>query len=418
MPPRTLLLFALALVVPAAAAQELVPPKRVEVLPIFVVPKGEDGPSEEQSQRLMQHLTMAQERYRELLPNKVTFAIAEKKPRVYRSKNGLDFFRKQEEGGAPQVVSELLNEYKWTRFNCPFVLLTVVVNPKDEFPVGGGRPLNGGYNTGGGIIQLSTFAFDRLPNFQSTLQHELGHGFGLPHVEVYGHDMKTDASLMSYNPKHHTKGLLPSPTPGRLTAEDLRGLSLNARAFPGLRFDPKKDVPAGYALSPQVVPLGPMKIPGHANAALTTESGEDLGTNVANLLQGAIKDNANTGKVTFDAGSMWSSAQSSTGWVTVKLTAPYEVDLTGVEIHSQHSGQYHAALALRVSAIGPDGKIVGVAKSALKSPDETVKWAKPKAKAKVWLLELQTTQTGVVVLRGLRFQSGDTDLFPSLIPTK
>ena len=117
-------LIALGLATASASAQDMVPPKLVKVLPVFFVPKGEEAPTAEQSKQLMQHLKMAQTRYAELLPGKITFAIAEEKPRVYRSKNGLEFLRKQAEGAAPQMVSELLTEYKLTRFNCPYVLLT------------------------------------------------------------------------------------------------------------------------------------------------------------------------------------------------------------------------------------------------------------------------------------------------------
>jgi hypothetical protein len=117
----------------------------------------------------MKHVEWARTRYKELLRDQDTFAVAEEKPRVYRSGRELAFYREQKDGAAPQIVDELLTEWKLTRFNCPYVLLVVVVNSKDEFPLGGGRPLNGGLNTGGGVIQLSTFAMDALPNFQSTL---------------------------------------------------------------------------------------------------------------------------------------------------------------------------------------------------------------------------------------------------------
>ena len=72
--------------------------------------------------------------------------------------------------------------------------------------------------------------------------------------------MKTNPSIMSYNPAHHTNGFDPSPTPGTLIPEDLRGLAKNQRVFPGLRFDPRRDVPAGYHLHP-LVKLGPMELP-------------------------------------------------------------------------------------------------------------------------------------------------------------
>jgi len=42
---------------------------------------------------------------------------------------------------------------------------------------------NGGCNTAGGMEVMSSNTLDRAPNFQSTLQHEIGHALGLPHVD-------------------------------------------------------------------------------------------------------------------------------------------------------------------------------------------------------------------------------------------
>ena len=56
------------------------------------------------------------------------------------------------------------------------------------------------------MLNVSSYALERLPNFQSTLRHELGHGFGLPHVDVYGKDMKSTPSMMAYNTAYWTRG--------------------------------------------------------------------------------------------------------------------------------------------------------------------------------------------------------------------
>ena len=304
MPLTRLLALAALLLVPAfARAQSAVPPRAVKVLPVFFVPEGEAAPSDEQVAKLLKHLDWSQKRYKELLRNKVTFAVAPGKPRVVRSGRDLAFLRKQPENGAPEVVGELLADLKVSRFACPYVLLTVVMNPRDDFPVSGGRPLNGGVNTGGGVVQVSSFALDRVPNFQSTLQHALGHAFGLPHVDVYGYDAKSSDSMMSYNPAHHTRNFEPSSTPGKFIPEDLRALALNQRVFPKLAFDPTKDVPAGYLLGKQIVTLGPMKITGQPDARpeFVTESGEDFGSKVTNLSKGQIGPNKTTARAsTFD----------------------------------------------------------------------------------------------------------------------
>jgi hypothetical protein len=178
---------------------------------------------------------------------------------VYRAPHDLAHYRQQAEGAAQLLTAELLPFFHVDRMTCNSVYVIVVMNPHDDFPQGGGRPINGGFGKGGGALALSTYLLDRMPNFQSTLQHELGHAFGLPHVKEYGYNMRTNASIMSYNPAHHTSGFQPSPTPGTLIPEDRRGLALNQRVFPGLSFDPRRDVPAGYRLQ-RVVGLGPMTL--------------------------------------------------------------------------------------------------------------------------------------------------------------
>ncbi len=237
------------------------PPKRVSVLPVFFVPTDAPAPTDTQKAALSKHVEWTQRRYRELLRG-TTFRIAPGGVRVHQAPNPGTYYEALPEGGAPQYVAELLDEYRLSRAACPYVFVVVFLSPDHDFPGGGGRPINGGNNEGGGVVILSSHALDTAPNFQSTLQHELGHAFGLPHVDVYGYSMTDNPSLMSYNPGHHTEGFTPSSHPGAFIPEDLRALALNQRAFPGLTFDPTRDVPAGYALHPKLVRLGPMNIPG------------------------------------------------------------------------------------------------------------------------------------------------------------
>ena len=170
------LIFSLVLLTQASADIDPALPKEVDVLPVFFVAKGERLPSKEQASLLMKHLKMSQDRYRELLGD--TFRIARQTPDVYRGKRRFIFY-KEHDGGAPHFVGELLEHYGFNRFNCPHVFLILVMNPRDDFPPGGGRPCNGGYNTGCGLLQMSSHALDKIPNFQSTLEHEPAHhGFG------------------------------------------------------------------------------------------------------------------------------------------------------------------------------------------------------------------------------------------------
>ena len=234
----------------------------------------------------MRHLEWARRRYAELLPGHVTFGIAARKPLVFNGSRNLEFYRGQPGGGAPDFVGELLNYLKVTQRNCPYVLLMLIMNPVDDYPYGGGQPLNGGFNTGGGLVMLPSSGLDKYPIMQSTLQHELGHSFGLPHVDVYGYDMSSNASIMSYNPAHHTDGFTPSRTPGKLVPEDVRALALNQRVFPGLRFDPNRDVPKGYLIAPRIIGLGRPTIPGQLDdVKIATDSGEADGSSAAAIQQ-------------------------------------------------------------------------------------------------------------------------------------
>jgi hypothetical protein len=389
-------------------------PREVKVLPIFLVPKGEANPSDAQALMLMRHVELARARYQKMLPDHVTFKVATSRPRLFRSERGLSFYREQLDPAA-QIVSELLAELKCSRYTCRYVLLVIVMNSADEFPHAVGRPLNGGYNTGGGVVVLSSFTLDRLPNFQSTLQHELGRSFGLQHVDVYGYDMNANASIMSNDSLHNTNGFDPSTTPAILIPEDIRGLALNQRAFPGARFDRARDVPKSYKIAERIVPFAAMIIPNQPDGPrVTTESGETFGSRVTNIVQGQILPDTKPGRVTFDGKHMWSSAKSNTGWVAVDVTFPVEVELTAVAIHSQHSGQYHPAKAVRILVESKPGGFQPVATADLDSVDATVKL--PKTKGTKWRFEFQAGSTGMVVLRGLQFFAGDDELFPPLVP--
>src|SRR5262249_51196124 len=153
------------------------------------VPAGEDDPTAEQKRALARHLEICRKRYAEMLGNRDGFRVEPGGPKVVRSLKTLEALRALPENAAPEIAATLLGEFKVNRFNCPYIFLVVVMNPKEDRPAGGGRPLNGGFNTGGGIVILSSHGLDASPNFQSTLQHEIGHGFGLPHVSEYHYDM-------------------------------------------------------------------------------------------------------------------------------------------------------------------------------------------------------------------------------------
>lgn len=378
------------------------PPDEVVVRAVYFVPTGQPAPTGDQLDRLQRHLTWAQRRYQELLGT--TFRLAPE-PLVHAAARDLAFYRQAGEGGAPWYVAELLEACGTDRFRCPFIFVVVVSNPDDDFPGGGGRPINGGYARGGGVVILSSFALDRGPSFQSTLQHELGHGFGLLHVDAYGHDMASHSSLMSYNPAHHTRGFEPSATPGGLSAEDRRGLALNDAALPALEFRPD---PA----DPPVEPLRwlpPMLLPGHPayRVEVTTEAESLYGTRPELAVLGRVAPSAGPG-VTFDPSCMWHSGSLADGWARLALAFPGPVRLDGLRLHTEHSGLYHRAAQLRLEPL--DGPAPGPAAGArITSPDQEITFTPSTGRR--WRLSLRAGPSGQLVVRGLRFFGRGRELF-------
>jgi hypothetical protein len=200
-----------------------------------------------------------------------------------------------------------------------------------------------------------------------------------------------------------------------LIPEDLRGLALNTRVFPNLRFDPARDISPGYHIAERVIPLGPMEIPGQPNGVrITTDSGQDYGSKVSNIVQNILLPSKKTGRVTYDAKQMWQSAPSKDGWVSVQVEFPAEVELSAVGVHSQHSGQYHPARAFRAAVRGANGQFTQVAEAPLKTVDQTV--PVPRTKGKTWRFDFEAGESRCVTIRGLQFFGGNDELFPPQVP--
>ncbi len=386
---------------------------RIRVLPVAFVPAGEKGPSETEQTLFLRHIDAAQNRYCELLAGD-TFELSQPTVLVIAGKRPLDFYRPPPERGAPEIVVELLNHLNLTRFNCPHAFCILLMNSNDSFPEGGGRTINGGINTGGGMMYIASGELTRNAHFQTTLQHELGHAFGLTHVDVYGYDMTSNGSIMSYNPAHHCRGFEPSSQPGVLIPEDRRVLGMNDRVFLKTTFDSKKDVPAGYQLSKRLAPLGPMTLPGMPDfyPDVTTTAGEELNTKVVNIVREEIKPSSGPG-ITFDPKVMWHSKPLVDGKAVLYLKFPVPVRLTGMAIHSQHSGLDHEARVMRLETNDPDSR-QPVVETPLKSFDETVTF--PAAAATRWTLTLTAGPSRTLVLRGLRFFDGDEEVCPHMVP--
>ena len=138
----------------AEQGTSLDPPGQVSVLPLFLVPAGSAAPTGEQKQALKRHLQICRSRYAVVLGTREGFTVAPGEPKVIRSRKSLADLHTLPEDSAPEIVATLLAEYKVNRFTCPYIFVTVVMNAQEDWPAGGGRPLNGGFNTGGGIVIL------------------------------------------------------------------------------------------------------------------------------------------------------------------------------------------------------------------------------------------------------------------------
>jgi hypothetical protein len=387
---------------------QCIKPASVKMLPVLFVATDAPTPTDKEKTDLIRHLRWSQSRYLELLGNRSTFAVADTNPFVYKSKQNTDYYIKN--GAADNFASELMEYFGCNRYNCPYIFLVVFMDSVSEFPTGGARPFNGGFNTGGGVVQLSSYLLDKRPNFQSTLQHELGHSFGLPHVDVYGYSMDTNMSFMSYNPKHWTDFFNPSATPGIMIPEDIYGLALNDLVFPNLVFDYQKDIPAGYAFA-GIIALGIEEIPNQPNLSVSTTAGSQYGTNIKNTLFHipTAKQDGNTLRVDL----CWLSEVLPNGWVEIVYDFPVNVSLDGVFLHSGFGTDpfYHDADSIEIYNGSSTQRIAAQNTSKVDTyvPFTEIHTSKLRVR-------LRARNGSSICLRGIGFFDKGDDLFPAYVP--
>lgn len=161
------------------------------------------------------------------------------------------------------LADELLKLEGSDRYDSNTIFVIVYWRPIGSNPYlpPGGRTFNGAPGTGGGGLFFDFFDFRYNPTFLSTLTHELGHAMGLTHVDVYGLDMDTNDSVMSYNPTHHSiDKFTPSPTPGTLLDVERAKLVANKDVLPSYTLD-AATMARGQATAGYTTNLGPMLAP-------------------------------------------------------------------------------------------------------------------------------------------------------------
>ena len=420
---------------------------RLQVKPVVFYPKGV-AVDPKWVKVWRSHLQAARQKYLALLHERDTFDLADELLIAHGQSTIARYMTHHYRTGGPDsptgvvtvktfgyepILAELLSNPalnpggKFHRYNFPYCLAVLLVDPNNRWHAGGGRNFNGGLNEGAGFFIIPTRHL-ALKQLQSTVIHELGHAFGLVHVQdragdlsqtspLYQcyYDVNTSPSIMSYNLKNHSNALTASQIPGCLLGDELDALSKNRRVFPNLFFNGQTDFaackvgakcPPHDGLSRQTY-LGPMDL-----MWCYSDDGALFCSKVQNLNdtpQRRIRPN--TAAVGFDPTTMWHSGTvNAKGWVSLEVTFPIATTLDRVQVYSQHSGQFHRAEEVQIEVADLAGKFQFVARVEAKTANTTLKFAA--TAGHVWKLAFRGKSGGHVVIRGLRFFIGQREWYP------
>jgi hypothetical protein len=393
-------------------------------------------------------------------------------------------------GGKPGEAAELMDALGCELQSCPFVFVVAALRD-DPFKTGG-YALNYGHNGGAGIVELPFYnlRYGHLehdlddcgpPGYTtllSTLLHELGHAFGLSHLEVYALDdvpnlhgkppvpggqdcaplddwtsfcqgvyashpdadryaMNCSASVMGYSPFNWTNGcitqegtgacafdpgLLPLTDlmiPGTMIPDDIRHLSINRRVFPELWFDAAADVPPYVGLQTYGGSAG-VDVPGHLHFQVTSTDSE--GGSIPNRAFGHTSNAVADLEESYTKDRMWrSKTVGENGWATLDLDFPTSVLLHRIRAFTGENDGVRKARVVEVQKLSFTNGWVACGSKDLSGEAEGEVIVSSSGScdfmSRFYRIRFKAGFVGSVAVRGVRMFTLAHELFPPREPT-
>lgn len=442
------------------------PPPELAVLPVFLIPSDQNGAVGDvdlAAENFSAHLQMARRKYQTMLASngtsRGTFTLASwdevtqdahpvqsyeamVEPLIVDIPDTAMQVNAEYEAGVYDFLAPVLDAAGCVQATCPFVFAVSIVG--DPLAAEGARKLNHGLSNGGGV---AFFNYDAGPlgisepgattTFQSTLLHELGHAFGLPHIFDYcegggcpaTHARWTSSSIMAYTLANQIAGCgYPNPSgdpceyptdaivdamPGTLMAEDIRVLDHNDRGFPDLDWVIAWDGDVSYRGSSE----GKMSIAGQTTVDLTSSDTRTNGKPPTMLIGDKGQPMLEYFEA-FDPIRLWRSKFVGDGqWATIRISLPDTLDLRRIDVYSGYASgsEVMTGVRLRRGRVTLATKLFGgpTANTNLTFEGGTL--------GSTFDLAVRAGAGGTVALRSLRLvgrvDGEDVEIYPAIEPT-